>query len=161
MLCGILTRVIETMLDYYSKPSKGVFNVPVIQKPLAAKFQEKTFAWYSTDANISTLQMQIIRSVLNRSGGKYRIGAQNNSHLRVLMYNTFNEHKVFDGGIAQFNELVVLKATEIIMININDSLYYRDNMDNVSMRSTHWQTGIMDHPERVDEDMSLMFSMRM
>ena len=145
------------MLDYFSNPSTEFFHVPVVQRFVT---EDKTFTWYSTRTNISTLQTHIITSVLNMSRGKYRIGRQDETQLRMLMYNTFNEYKVFD-SIDKFNEIVVSIATKMILTNINDHLYYNRNIDSISMNSTNWQTGIMSHPERVDEDMSLEFSMRM
>lgn len=148
---------VQRMLDYFSHPSTEFFDVPVVQRFIP---EDKTFIWYSTRTNISTLQRHIIKSVLNMSRGKFRIGRQDETQLRVLMYNIFNEYKVFD-SMDQFNDIVVSLATKMILTNINDSLYYNKNVDSVSMKSTNWQTGIMSHPERVDEDMSLKFSMRM
>ena len=145
------------MLDYFSNPSTEFFDVPVVQRFIP---EDKTFIWYSTRTNISTLQTHIITSVLNTSQGQFRIGKQDETQLRVLMYNTFNEYKVFD-SIDKFNEIVVSIATKMILTNINDYLYYSRNIDSISMKSTNWQTGIMSHPERIDEDMSLKFSMRM
>ena len=149
------------MLDYFSKPSTSEFVVPVVPAAFQRQqLQVKDFEWYSSSKNISGVQRSIQTAVLKHSGNKFRIGLQDPVQIHVIMFTVFNEYRVFD-SIAQFNAIVIDKATQIILNNIYDSIHYRQNIDNVSMRSTNWQTGIIDHPVRPDiSDKTLMLTPR-
>lgn len=150
------------MLDYFSPPSTEPFRVPMAV-PQPDPTPQRDFDWYSSPSSVVSLQDQIRRSVLAASDGKFKIGPQDPVQLRIIMFKVYDEHRVFEGGIPEFHAMVLPIVTNNVLTNIYDSLYYRQNIDTVSMRSTNWQTGIQDYPARVDQKRkgdSLMFKMR-
>lgn len=85
---------------------------------------------YFSENNINLIQEEIIRYLYDKSNGKYNIGKQSDTELKIIMKSMYlsKRDKLTDSNVVNqvksLNKMVILECSRIIEINLLQHLNY-------------------------------------
>tara|TARA_B000000475_G_C15951579_1_gene429028 strand:- start:209 stop:691 length:483 start_codon:yes stop_codon:yes gene_type:complete len=85
---------------------------------------------YFSENNINLIQEEIIKYLYNKSNGKYNIGKQSDTELKIIMKSMYlsKRDKLTDNNVVNqvksLNKMVILECSRIIEINLLQHLNY-------------------------------------